>query len=106
MTDILTMLAEMRDGQTVIDINRKFNEVHEGVLATLGTGELTIKIKMKPAEVAIGGKVIRMEISHDVKMKVPEIKQGASVFFVTHEGDLARSNPAQDQMFEEAAIRG
>lgn len=102
MADLMGVLAEMREGQTAIDLNQKFNEVYNAVLANPGAGELTITLKMKPAEVAPGGKVLRVEIAHSIKIKVPETKHGPSMFFVAENGDLSRRNPLQESLFQES----
>jgi hypothetical protein len=100
MTDFVSLLVDMRNGQVASDINGKFNEVLSAVLETAGAGELTVKFKIKPAKLGMGGAVIEIETEHETKLKRPELKVGRAVFFVTKEGALTRDDPAQTAMFE------
>lgn len=99
MTDILGVLLDMRSGQVASDCNNKFNEVLKAVIDTGGKGELTIKLLIKPSRMGMGGAVIEVETEHECKLKKPELQIGRSVFFVTAEGDLTRTDPGQEQMF-------
>jgi hypothetical protein len=65
MTDFVSLLVDMRSGQVAADINQKFNEVLSAVLETAGAGELTVKFKIKPAKLGMGGAVIETE--HETK---------------------------------------
>jgi hypothetical protein len=102
MTDFVNLLVEMRNGQVATDINGKFNEILAAVLDTGGKGELTIKIKMAPAKLGMGGAVLEVETEHECKLKKPELAVGKAVFFVTKEGTLTRDDPAQTAMFASA----
>ena len=99
--DILGILAEMRSGRVIQDINEKFNDVIASVLDTGQKGELTVKVGIKPSRMGMGGAVLEVELSHDVKTKKPEHDIGTSVFFVTAGGDLSREDPDQTAMFEQ-----
>lgn len=101
-TDFLETLIGMRAGKVASDINQKFNAVLEGVIGTGGKGELTLKIKVKPAEFGEGGAVVQVQASHEIKSRVPELVTGPSTFFVSRDGTLSRSDPAQAEMFEPA----
>jgi hypothetical protein len=102
MTDFVALLMDMRSGQVAADIKQTFNEVLTAVLETAGAGELTVKFKIKPAKLGMGGAVIEVETEHETKLKRPELKVGRAVFFVTREGQLTRDDPAQVAMFEAA----
>lgn len=95
MTDFVNLLIEMRDGQVAADINEKFNEVLMAVLNTARKGELTIKFKIKPSKMGMGGSVIEVETTHEAKTTRPELNIGQSVFFVDQAGtpSCARRNP-------------
>lgn len=99
MTDIVSVLCEMRGGQVVSDVNVKFQDMLKAVLDTGGKGELTIKLKVNPSKMALGGAILEVECSHECKAKKPELPVGKSIFFVSSEGTLSRSDPAQDAMF-------
>lgn len=100
-TDLLQVLLDMRSGQVAADCNTKFNDVLAAVLDTGGKGELTIKLKIEPSKMGMGGAVIEVETSHECKVKKPEFQIGRSFFFVSAEGKLTREDPQQTQMFEQ-----
>ncbi len=99
MADLLNVLVEARSGGIIRDLNEKFNRVLTGVLETAGKGELVVKFSIEPAKQGFGGAVIEVDVTHDVKMKVPELKVGSAKFYVTKDGNLSRNDPAQEEMF-------
>lgn len=98
MADFINTIMECRNGEVAVDLNRKFNEVLEAVREVGGSGELSMKFKIKPVK-SKGGKVLEISIEHETKMKRPEMPVGPATFFVTDDGDLVRDNPAQAEMF-------
>lgn len=102
MTDLLQVLAEMQQGQVLCDCNQKFNELLGAVESTGGKGELFIKVVVKPSKFAMGGGVLQVDITHNAKIKKPELSVGSSMFFVTADGDLSREHPDQITMYEPA----
>lgn len=101
MTDVLSAILEMRSGAVARDLNEKFNAVIEGVLATGKKGQIGLTLLVKPSKMGLGGAVLEVQTSHDIKTKVPELEIGTSTFFVSHQGTLMRNDPSQEQMFEE-----
>lgn len=99
MADLLQVLLEMRNGGVAADCNKKWDELLKAVLETGGKGELTIKLQVKPARMAMGGAVVEVETSHECKAKKPELMVGSSTFFVTKDGRLTRDDPDQETMF-------
>lgn len=66
--------------------------MNELVLACDKTGKvgsLTMTLKLKP------GKGGQMEISDDLKVKLPEFERGTTLMFPTPEGNLTREDPRQ-----------
>jgi len=100
MTDLLQVLLDMRNGQVAADCNKKFNEVLTAVLDTGGKGELTLKLSVKPSRMGMGGVVLEVEASHELKTKKPELPIGKATFFVSSDGTLTRDDPSQGTMFE------
>jgi hypothetical protein len=98
--DFLQVLMDMRGGGVAHDVNTKFNELVTAVLETGAKGELNVKVTVKPSKFAMGGAVVEIEAEHECKAKVPELKVGRSLFFVTKEGRLTREDPNQAAMFE------
>lgn len=101
MSDFVTVLMSMRDGEVALDVNRKFQELLSAVFETGSKGKLTLTIDVKPSKLAMGGAVIEVETNHSCAVKKPELSVGRSLFFVTNEGTLTRDNPAQEAMFTE-----
>ena len=99
MTDFLSLLADMRSGAVVMDLNKKFNDVIAGVLDTGGKGEMVITLSIAPQKFGMGGVVLEVAAEHKVKTKVPELKIGSAVFFATDDGVLTREDPNQERMF-------
>jgi hypothetical protein len=105
MTDLLSVLIEMRQGQVAEDCNAKFSEVLKAVLDTGGKGKLTIELTIAPSKLAMGGAVVEVEMNHETKLKKPELQIGKSIFFVTPTGELTREDPAQTAMFQQEASK-
>jgi hypothetical protein len=99
MTDLIEALVSMRSGQVAADLNAKFNEVLQAVLDTGKKGKLTIDLFIAPSKFGMGAAVIEIEMSHETKLKVPELEIGRSFFFVNKDGSLTRDDPAQTAMF-------
>lgn len=98
-TDFIGVLAEMKNGEVLTDLNAKFNELLEAVFSTSSKGSMTIKVLVKPTRLAMGGTVVEVAAEHECIVKKPELALGASTFFVTKEGVLSRNHPGQDDMF-------
>lgn len=99
MADIVAILMEMRGGRVASELSDKFSAVVNGVLETGKAGQLTIKLKVAPKTMAVGGAVLEVSIQHETLSKIPEPKIGASAFFVTADQQLTRDDPAQEAMF-------
>lgn len=55
------------------------------------TGEITLKIKVKP----LSGKSGQVELDSDVKVKAPAPTRGKTLMFATPDNNLQRENPSQ-----------
>lgn len=103
--DFVQVLVGMRSGDVLIDVNRRFNELMEAVLATGAKGDLKLKLQIKPSKINMGGSVAEVEISHECTIAKPELKVGRSLFFVDPNGSLTRDDPRQSEMFESNEVR-
>lgn len=103
MTDLLSVLLDMRGGAVANDCNVKFNDVLRAVLETGGKGKLTIDINIAPSKMGMGGAVLEVEATHECKTKKPELAIGKAFFFVTPDGTLTRDDPSQTAMFMEVS---
>lgn len=67
------------------------NDLVHATTETGKTGELVLRIKMKP----IGGKAGQMELETDVKTKLPAPTRGKTILFTTADNNLQRVDPRQ-----------
>lgn len=86
------VMRDMRFGETLDEISKKFNELVTAVESTGKQGELIFKVKLKPSSSGA------IEVIDEIKSKVPELAKGSSLFFATPEGNLVRNNPRQDEL--------
>lgn len=83
------VLRDIRYGDSIDELSEKFGALVGAVTATQKAGEITYKIKLKPA----GGDAI--EVIDSISVKMPELPRGSSVFFATPENNLVRNDPRQ-----------
>lgn len=96
---ITDILREYRNGRAADLASVRMAELVQAVDETGKAGTLTITFKVKPEK----GGGSQKTIACDVKAKMPETELPEAVFFSDGEGALHRSDPAQGQMFSEAA---
>lgn len=101
MRPITDILREIRKGRAVDLASQRMAEIVQAVDETGKAGELIISIKVKPEKGGGSQKVIQV----GVKAKIPEMDLPEGVFFSDSEGDLHRTDPAQNEMFSEANAR-
>lgn len=85
-------LPDIRFGEAVRELTEKMTELVEAVGNTNKGGQLTLTIKLKPG----GGGAI--EITDEIRAKIPELPRGTSLFFATPEGNLERNDPRQAEL--------
>jgi len=98
--DFVTMLMEVQSGEAAMLADRKLQELVQAIRDTAGGGTLTLKMSVKPGKLGMGGSVQTVVATVDVQIKKPELQLGDSIFYVTEEGQLSRSDPRQDALFE------
>jgi hypothetical protein len=101
MRPITDILRDIRKGKAVDLASQRMAEIVQAVDETGKPGELTITIKVKPEKRGGSQKVIQV----GVKAKIPEVDLPEGVFFSNEEGDLLRTDPAQNEMFSDASSR-
>jgi hypothetical protein len=89
---ITDLFREIRYGEFLDEASDKFNALVTAVESTGKAGSMTITIKLKPS--AAGA----IELTDEVKAKLPELARGTSLFFGTPEGNLQRNNPKQREL--------
>jgi len=104
MNDITAVLAQMGRGKVLEAINNEFQNIVTDVTDNGGTGELTVKIKVKGTAHDTDGRLTEVAVTHTMQSKRPKRDLGPSTFFLTRENVLTRNNPEQAELFE-AEIR-
>ena len=87
------VLNEIHNGHTVIELSEKLTALISKVRATNGSAELTLKIKLKPAN---GGQTIRLIPT--VTAKAPKEPEIETIFYSTEAGTLSRKDPNQREL--------
>ena len=98
--DFVSVVMEMRNGAAAIDCSRKLNELLESILETKKGGKITLTVGIKPATLRKDGSVGERDFTHQCSIAKPELDQGRSIFFVTQDGRVTRSDPNQMGFFE------
>lgn len=86
-------LQELRDGRVHADLSQQMEELLAKVKETGKGGELSLKIKIKPA--TRGGDVDKVTISDLITMNLPKPERGEDFFWLTDDNDLSRNHPKQ-----------
>lgn len=82
-------LMALRFGTLADDLTQELNRLTEKCASTGKQGTLTLTLKLKPGK---GGQI---EVSDEVKIKMPEEEKGSTIMFATPEGNLQREDPRQ-----------
>jgi hypothetical protein len=85
-------LMALRFGTLADDLTDELNRLTAACSATGKQGTLTLVLKLKPGK---GGQI---EVSDDIKTKLPEDEKGSSIMFATPDGNLQREDPRQLQI--------
>ena len=89
-------IQDLADGRVHAELSNKTDELIARVRATGKGGELTLKIKIKPATRA--EYVEKVIISDSISLKLPEHERGDDFFYVTDDNDLSRKHPKQQEL--------
>ncbi len=90
----IKMLAQLRDGGVVTELTDKFGQAIAAVKRTGAKGRLTLELAILPDD---KGEVRTVDITAEVKVKLPERKKRATTFFVVGEQSLSRTGVVDDQ---------
>ena len=99
--DITGVLAQMGRGKVLEAINDEFGQIVADVTEHGGSGELTVKIKVKGTAHDADGRLTEVAVTHSVASKRPKRDLGPSTFFLTRDNVLTRNNPEQAELFEQ-----
>lgn len=94
---IATVLADVREGQLVADIDEAVARAVEAARETnkVATVKVTIKVKPKSANQII--------IRDDVKTTLPEPERPDTTLFVDENNKLSRRDPRQPRLLDQVA---
>lgn len=87
-------LFSQRDGKTHTELSQAIAQVSKAVLATGGTGTITLKITVSPL-----GHENRLVVKDDVVVKPPKPIRDSSIWFYNEsQRGLSRNNPTQGEL--------
>jgi hypothetical protein len=89
-------LQELRDGRTHTELTTQLAALLEKVKETGKGGELTLKLKVKPA--GRGSDVDKIVIADSITITLPKPERGEDFFWLTEENDLSRNHPRQQSL--------
>lgn len=92
MRNFTEYLGELESGHLFNELNEKMGDVIQGVQEHKKVGELTLKLKLKPAGHD------QVEVYADVSTKVPEPPRRITIMFIDEHGALRREDPRQQKM--------
>lgn len=98
MRPITDVLRDIRKGRVVDQATEQLANVVRAVDRTGKPGEVTIKLTIEPEKGGGSQKTIGAKVTS--KAPVEDLPKG--LFFSNVEGDLLRSDPAQQEMFVDA----
>lgn len=86
-------LQRLRSGAVSRELADAMQELVESVMDTHRAGTLTLQLKVSKSK-ATG----MVEIADTVAVKLPKADRAVSMFFVTDDHNLSRTNPHQDEL--------
>lgn len=92
MNQYSQILVQLRNGLTHEELTQKLDEVVAAVRLTGKKGSITLTVSVEPAS---KGSVDTLFVEDEIKVKIPEMDRGATVFFATPENGLQRQDPRQ-----------
>lgn len=89
-------IQDLRDGRSHSELSGQLAELITKVRETGKAGELTLKIKVKPA--SRGGDVDKITVSDQITLSLPKPDKGEDFFWLTSDNDLSRNHPKQSSL--------
>lgn len=88
-------LRDLRAGATLDDLDSAVAEVVAAVKATHKAGEITLKLKIRPAKKVTAN---YLTVDDEVSTKVPKHDRADTIFFPLADNSLSRNDPSQIQL--------
>ncbi len=89
-------LQDLRDGRVHAELSQQFGELVCKVKETGKAGEITLKIKVKPA--SRGSDVDKVVVSDAISVNLPKPERGEDFFWLTDSNELSRNHPRQGNL--------
>lgn len=93
-------LGDLRRGKALEEASEKLNELVRACQDTIRNGSITIKLTIKPDKSGNG----QYFVTDDISTSLPKFDKGETLLYATPEGNLQRTDPMQDDMFETRAV--
>jgi hypothetical protein len=88
-------LRDIGAGSSAGELSQELRNLVGKVRATGKGGELTYRIKIKPAS---GGIVSAVMVQDKITLKLPELERPTTIMFTTDDNTLQRTDPRQKEM--------
>lgn len=95
----LEFLQGFRRGELLTEADAQYSELVQAIEDTGGKGEITIRLPFKMNDAG------QIEIVPEIKMRKPRKPIGTGIYYVGGEGRLSRTDPKQDDLFDELEER-
>ncbi|MDY7537654.1 hypothetical protein QN372_00695 [Undibacterium sp. RTI2.1] len=90
------VLQDLRDGRVHAEFTKLFGELVAQVKETGKGGEISLKLKIKPA--TRGADVDKITIADVITITQPKPERGEDIYWLTDDGDLSRNHPRQGNL--------
>jgi hypothetical protein len=90
-TDVVDVLRQVRNGNLVFELSQEMERLVESVRDTRKGGTVTLKLEIKPLKAGSEA----LNVSGEVKAKLPRRDQEVSIFYPTRDNTLSRKDPRQ-----------
>lgn len=97
--NFIKLLQSMRRGEIAREADDLLAEMIRAIHEHGGKGDLTLKLSVKKNDAE------QLEFTPTLKMNKPRRALGLGIFFATDEGELSRTDPNQDDLFDELEDR-
>ncbi|WP_426243752.1 hypothetical protein [Nocardioides sp. LHG3406-4] len=87
----LDMIAELRRGKTAHDLTQKIHDLVAACVDTGKKGDIVLKLTFEPD----ADDDTRMKVTDQIAVKAPTRNQKPSLFFLTDDLSLTRTDPSQ-----------
>lgn len=94
MRPFFDVLRDIRKGECIAELDEQLAKLQQAVSETNKAGELTLKIKIQPAQRDDATQVF---ITDEVRLKEPRLPKAATLFFASRHG-FTRRDPNQVEL--------